>query len=649
MTDSPHGASGGARRRVSAGTVFIGLALGLAVFVQTGPFATSDVLYGDLSYHEGVARTMAAGNIHGEGPFVGLASYYGGLFPLLWGLAARGLGVDFNQFVSVVSWFAVLAVPAAFYVLARRLWGDHHRAGVTAFVATAATGVSGQVQHSFAFGFLPASTNEWPLYPRDVALALIVLALAAMVGEREPSRVRLFLVGTLLAVTVATHVQFAMYGVVLVGGWTFATVASRRVLRVGVLLAWTGVLSSWWWLPRFIWTIDHGPLDLQSGPGIQMSSSDILLNLGWLLHLVLLGVVIDRHRRDAHDRRVLVWTMALVPALVFTVFVPDAGLITERRSWLFVGIPLVLVGGRGLWSISRRSRIGAAIVVVGMLFTAVLDMRAVIRFRDENWTSSAVGAINFIDEYWEQPTSVLRARVFENGRYSVVAGDADGLEIWARTGAQPYSAWLPGYAKTGFDLESMTGVSLEDRARELEEAFTAGLDGVCDLAGRIEADALVLRTDTTGVAVHDLRPASTHRSEQFPSLARELERVVGPGMTYRNRNAQETLALDPYALLKIPLAGTDVTTVEVRGVAGIGVGGSASLVVDGDVVPGKLIDDGTSKVFRFDALDLSESESVHYRGNKDFEVVRVLGFRDVAFDYPRVRDGVVVVERTDAC
>lgn len=59
---------------------------------------------GDIAYHRGVAYTMQGAAWQGEGPYVGLLSYYGGLYPMVFGGLAGLFGASFDHVLSVGSW-----------------------------------------------------------------------------------------------------------------------------------------------------------------------------------------------------------------------------------------------------------------------------------------------------------------------------------------------------------------------------------------------------------------------------------------------------------------------------------------------------------------------------------------------------------------
>src|SRR5262249_11830317 len=124
------------RRHERAG---FGHALGLALVVGSLVFAlvVQTLLFkrwswtlGDLIYHRGVAYTIAGGDWQGGGPYRGLLSYSGGLYPMLFGAATRVLRVDFDDLLTPASWLATFAWPLAALLLARRVWrGDWLCAG----------------------------------------------------------------------------------------------------------------------------------------------------------------------------------------------------------------------------------------------------------------------------------------------------------------------------------------------------------------------------------------------------------------------------------------------------------------------------------------------------------------------------------------
>jgi transposase len=117
--------------------------------------------------------------------------------------------VSFDSLLSVVSWFATLAPPAALLLLGRRLWPERPiNQGILVFVGTVGSSLALDARVEWVNSFLPSGTNLWPLYPRDVAVVLMVFALGVAMGGESLRRYAA--VGLLAGAAVATQAQVGL-------------------------------------------------------------------------------------------------------------------------------------------------------------------------------------------------------------------------------------------------------------------------------------------------------------------------------------------------------------------------------------------------------------------------------------------------------
>ena len=144
----------------------------------------------------------------------------------------------------------------------------------------------------------------------------------------------------------------------------------------------------------------------------------------------------------------------------------------------------------------------------------------------------------------------LRDGVIEHGHVQVVAPDGDADFIWTESGAQPFSLWLPGSIKLGFDPKAETGIGYLERVRRSEAAFHDGLGGLCRLA-RADAAEIVLRHDGPLLGAYDVRPSAPYRNGPEHRTAASLQRDVAPYIVYDDRNQSEVLTVFPGAMLPI--------------------------------------------------------------------------------------------------
>ena len=158
----------------------------------------------------------------------------------------------------------------------------------------------------------------------------------------------------------------------------------------------------------------------------------------------------------------------------------------------------------------------------------------------------------FADADWEPVLSELRDDVVDRGHVPVVAPDGDADFIWTESGAQPFSLWLPGSIKLGFDPKAETGLSYLERVRRSEAAFHEGLPGLCRLARdrRRRDRAPPRRARSSGTC--DVRPSARYRNRARSTAPRaSLHANVAPFIVYDDRNPSEVLIVFPGATLPL--------------------------------------------------------------------------------------------------
>jgi len=422
-------AADGARRERWIAVALLAFTVLFAVAVQTLFFHRSNTIGGDIEYHRGVAYTMAAGSWQGEGPIHGVISYFGGLYPFTLGWGSRLLGVSFDSLLSVVSWPFVLVLPAVLFWLGRRLWpGSLLEPAVLTFVGTVGSSLALDDRATWVNSVLPSGSNLWPVYPRDVALVLVIAALASMVGPS--SRWRTVVAGVIAGLAICVHAQIGAYGVAVLlayalwRGWS----RWRDVVIDGLIVAGTsGVVSVWWWAPRVSLTLDSGPLELRSFPGLthpELSLAGLVVALGFVGLLAIPGVVLA-WRSDRSDLRfVAVWLVVLGAIGLIGDVVGDIGVITPRRVWFLAAIPLVVCAAVATTAWLRRGPVALVLAVV--VAAIAIPNRPAVRYdtmmpMQITTTGSAVASIDTARPWITLvPSPVVELCAIERtGRYSV--------------------------------------------------------------------------------------------------------------------------------------------------------------------------------------------------------------------------------------
>ena len=537
--------------------ILIALAFGFAISFHTLFFHRSELIGGDIRYHRGVGLTMSAGNFQGEGPIHGLLSYYGGLYPFILGWTSRILGVRFDTVVSVASWIAAPLLPMSLLSLGRSVFPGRRRLDVAllVFLGTIGSSFNTDPFARWVYSVLPSGTGEYPVFPRDIALLLLIAALSSTL-RADTNRRRIFAAAT-AAIAISFHAQIGIYIVaILVGVEAWRLVPSRRflalALRSGAIALIAGVGSAWWWIPRVDAAITSRHLLLANYPGTPSADVSPLGLLGALGPLGVLAVpgAWFAWRGSNRTRMFACWLLAFVPSIAASQLLGDTSVLTGRRALFFAAIPLV---------VCATVAASAAIHKVGVAVTVVLVIAVVVPSALEVWgTQTPISRWDYLHagplygrDLWSTTETQLRDRVLRDGSAVAIAPDSDGLFVWSETGAQPYSLLLPGSVKLGFDPGPLTGTSSEVRVRRLNHAFAHGIPGLCQLARTARAGVLVLRQYQGMLGTHDLRPSSRFRVPPARRNQHTIDRDVGGGLHYFDRSSNETLTMSPNSAIPL--------------------------------------------------------------------------------------------------
>ena len=194
---------------------------------------------------------------------------------------------------------------------------------------------------------LASAQNGFPVYPRDLALVFLVIGVGFALSHS--SRQRVIGVGVALGGIVLVHLQIALLAGWLLGVWALVQAIRGRTPRPIVELAGAGLIglliSAWWWIPRVAATIESGTLLLGGYPGappLRLGLGDAVMAFGVVAIFALVGLAVMAARRPLPGRLALflVWIVAFLPLVVVDRLVDGSDLVSERRIWLLVSIPL---------------------------------------------------------------------------------------------------------------------------------------------------------------------------------------------------------------------------------------------------------------------------------------------------------------------
>jgi hypothetical protein len=576
------------------GLALVGASLALALVVQTALFERWSWTLGDLIYHRGVAYTVAGGDWEGGGPFRGLLSYSGGLYPMLLGGGARLLDVDFDKLVTVASWLASLAWPLAALLLARRVWRDDWlSAGVFVVLVTAAAPLTTSTDDLWAESALPSGHNFAPVYPRDVAFTLLLVALWAALSSRR--LVRVLGGGSILAVTTLFQPQIGVLGALVVVAWWVWSATPARRWRQGALdgLATIGivvVMTSWWWIPRAVTIIRSHGLAVPVHPGrplVGMGPRDFVVGFGVAGLVGLVGVFFAWRRRFEPMGLFLVWLVLMVVPLSVLALARDSGLVTSRRAWLLASVPILGLAVPVIVAAARATpRALAPVVVTAVLLPSAPALAATFHeVRTLPWRQGIWPSGEDLST-WTGPWNDLRQRVQHDGDVLVLTYDSKGAPMWSFSGARIYSAFLPIVIKPAFDLGRLTGVGYRERVRRLDAAFGSGQRGLCRLGRSAGADAFALDAKDGLVGVYDRTPAAQYRTDPRDRTVASIDRAVAPGVRYRDDYVwgDDYLRVAAGGRVSVPWQGSDVRLLNVKTRGSLHAGPALEVRAGGDAV-----------------------------------------------------------------
>jgi hypothetical protein len=545
-----------------------------AFVIQSVFFSKSNWMLADLAYHRGVAYTMQGEMFQGEGPYAGLISYYGGLYPLGLGLAAEITGRTFDSVLSVGSWFGTLLMPAALLLLGWRLWrNDLFAIGFFMSLGTLAVPFTTNWDELWVESILPSGASYWPVYPRDIALALACIALWAVLSDSR--RMRTIGLGLIVGLCLLFHAQMGIllaWFLILLAGWR--AIRSRQpeplievAMAGGIALA----VTAWWWIPRLIAFLQSGTLliaDHASRVPFNPGLLQLLIGFGCAGVLALAAIVYFAIRRPSGTQAwiFVAWIAAFLPLIALSRVVPALDLFTERRLWLVISLAVMGLATCGIVVVTKRTPavVLAALVIVTVALPSIPANQATVR-RVRNavnvaWRPGNAGMARQLDvAKWRVAMRQLNGLVRQQGRANVVTYDSYGAWAWSFSGAQVINLWTPGPFKLGFDPKKLTGKSYLERNSLLQAAFDAGPAGICALAASESADAILLRTYRGLVGLYDRSLASPYRLDPAERPDAPIVREVEPGVWYVDVNVRDGLRLQPGATLTIPWAAPDVS------------------------------------------------------------------------------------------
>jgi len=492
---------------------------------------------GDFQYHRAVAFSIAHGHLWGQGPYLGLPSYLTGLYHYLLALAAVALGTWPDRVISVVSWFEPAMWAGAAWYAASRFWRQPGpRLAFVALVLFGA-GLGRGPTAGVGFVWVDAATTAghvfWPLFPRDIALILTLVALAGAMRGRP------LLAGVLAGLTVGVHPQIGLVATAL-GMLTLGQVGRKPFQAVWRAAAAAAIVSSWYWVPRLLWTIQFHGFHLENfRPQLTFGPMVLWWAYGVFGPLAVAAWVMARRRRSHVTMIATSWFVLLVGLAILGVLIPTA-VLPLRRALLLLWLPIavIIVDGFAPQLTRPLHTSSGFIVMLAIVLLGVASWPQLLASRslvDRVWHEPRYGKLAYPPARWMPVLSQL-----ENTEQTL-APESDAPVIWFLTGTPVTWMKRPGFVKVGYPVGRATGWSETDRQREVNRAFELGVPALCDLAIRRGIEQLIFRSDEGLIATHDVAPAWRHRET----------RDAG----YRDLNKYDTVSLESDRPVTVPFRG----------------------------------------------------------------------------------------------
>jgi hypothetical protein len=552
-----------------------------ALVVQSAGFARSSWMMADLAYHRGVAYTMQGGDVQGQGPYAGLLTYYGGLYPLFLAFAGLVSHSSFDEIVTVVSWVATLIWPLALIALGWRLFPRRPWAiAAMVVIGTVAAPLTRSRDVQWVDSVLPSGSSFWPIFPRDIAIVLLVLAVLALLSERRI--VRILVVGGLLGLTLLFHAQLGLLGAWFATAWTaWRAIRERDWRRLGEPIAMAIVaaaITAWWVLPRGLAAVMSGSLilaDLPTRGILRLDPIGFVLDFGALGLLGLLAIAMVRRPTTAPLAREvgLAWVVAFAPFVVVDRLWTGIDLFSERRIWLLIGIGFPILATVALLDVARwiderprRVRVPGAAVAAGLVAALVASSipatAATVRMARDQWKEGSVAGERVDVVAWGAAMAALRDRVTTGSHPVVATYDGIAAWVWSFSGASVADTWLPGFIKLGFDPGRVAGVGQLERNQLLTDGFDRGLPGICSLRSPLRADTFLLETrdGLLGTFAHSFGAA--YRVAPKDRDVASTNRVVGDGLGYVDIGTFDALKVTAGTTITVPWSSRRIRRVD---------------------------------------------------------------------------------------
>lgn len=517
-------ADGDLRRDAVASIVALAAIAGIAVIIQGWRVLGPPWLLGDAQYHAAMAAQVGRGRILPEGYYVGVPSWYTPAFAWLLGVVASLPRLDPYSATRLLSVLAIPLLPIATYYLATGLGLTRSERLIAAVLVTFGGGLTHATNRLWVFSFFAGGHNFYPLYPRDIALALVPIVLLWISRASTGSRGWAAAAGVVGGIAFLFQPQPVLPAILAAAIWGLwlLRIRSRRIATITALgLACVAfALTCGWWVARTALVAAESSLSVSSpfftAPTLPLTAYP--LEFGVMLPLGIAGAVIA-WRSGREDRRLL--TLAFgVPFLIgfaYRTGEPLGDYLGSDRMWLAASIPMAVLAAIAVPAAARlagrlvpsRRTIGAASTAVALVGVAIVPATAANFRRVENVLQSAS-----IGPFDARPTTdlvrLIRHVTETSGAVAPVLGGPEAsLNAWFNDGRQVVYLYAPGWSKIGFDPGPLTGATDAQRAAAEATAFSGSLSGLMREASAYGAAPVVLERRGAALATLDLQPGLT--------------------------------------------------------------------------------------------------------------------------------------------
>jgi hypothetical protein len=250
------------------------------------------------------------------------------------------------------------------------------------------------------------------------------------------------------------------------------------------------------------------------------------------------------------------WLVPFALAVAYQPTWPLEDALRPQRMWLLASQPGLILAAMGLVAlveafVARRAatarsaappRWAIPLTIAVVLAASLPATLATARLMSGLWTEPGYAHIQGDRDRVPEMDRLLDVRA---PRPTVLTYEDWSSLVWYDTGAAAIAVEPPGYAKLAFDPERFTGISQEQRRKDVAAALAGDVGRLVATADRYGADRIVLAR----------RDGAIGLIGQPASLAAALGKLNGPASVVEG-NGWDAIVLEPGSSVTLPIADT---------------------------------------------------------------------------------------------